>query len=363
MENSILGTNKKEKNEEIKYVSVMKAIGLISVIISHATHFYTEGWGFSIGYNSLFSNIMSYVSTYHIAVFVFCSGILFYNSNYNISFKKFFINKTKRLLFPYFICLFLFLIPIRIFVNWYSNDTSISLETVKIILGLDVGHLWYILMNFNLLIIFFIFRKFIGRNKISTNVILFLILNYSTIIIDILPFRNVLQLSKTIYFMMFFYLGYIFIKEKEKINKFINKDKWLIFLLIHFILFTINIKVTYYNIIIIKIIKLICTIFGILSVYTISLKLLDSKIVYSRVYLNLNKFNFQYYLLHEPLMYIVLFYIMKTNLIKYDTLIVIICLIVGIIGTGFIIFLIEKFKKIYYRRKDEGVNKYNNTNL
>ena len=134
---------------------MMKFIGILLVVLGHSTHMYTTGWVYEMKVESnFFSFLTKYIYSFHMPLFVFISGGIYYylkieNDKYSDCIK--FINKKiDRLLKPYIIIALLYYLPIR-FLLGLENKNILK----NIILANDPGYLWYIIMIFNIDIIFY----------------------------------------------------------------------------------------------------------------------------------------------------------------------------------------------------------------
>lgn len=80
-------------------------------------------------------------------VFFSLSGFLFLNTlKKNSSIKSILWMKVKRLLIPFLVFSFFWLLPIRLIINYpgYSGKSIIDIMWKEIILGYDNGHMWYL---------------------------------------------------------------------------------------------------------------------------------------------------------------------------------------------------------------------------
>lgn len=94
-------------------------------------------------------------------------------------------------------------------------EGNIINNIISSILGLNTGHLWYLLILFNIFIIFYLYESFMLNKKYS--IVLNLIL-FSILYISLGFFTNILQINRAIQYSIFFYLGYEFFRSKDKLN-------------------------------------------------------------------------------------------------------------------------------------------------
>lgn len=95
---------KKERNT---YIDAVKGIGIISIVIGHAS------WELSFGNHII--EIGPFVYLYHLAIFLFCSGYLTKDSNINIT--EFIVKKIKGLYKPFVVYSIGYLLLRNLFIN------------------------------------------------------------------------------------------------------------------------------------------------------------------------------------------------------------------------------------------------------
>ena len=205
-------------NEKItlRELDYLKIIGVLLVVIGHCTSIYTGGWVFISPVKSpIYGLIASYVYTFHVPMLVFVSGAIYYwriNKGKYSTLKSLIINKFKRLLLPFLFIGILYSIPIKYIIG--MTDGNIVGNIKSFVLGLNTGHLWYLLMLFNIFILFYLYESFILNKKYSIvlNLILFSILYISSGF-----FTNIFQINRAIQYSIFFYLGYEFFRSKDEL--------------------------------------------------------------------------------------------------------------------------------------------------
>lgn len=208
------------------------------------------------------------------------------------------------------------------------------------VLGLNTGHLWYLLMLFNIFILFYLYESFILNKKYSIvlNLILFSILYISSGF-----FTNIFQINRAIQYSIFFYLGYEFFRNKDKLTLKLEKFKPKNILIIIPILTAISLvlilvsKIRLSNIMLSKLFSLInvvaalvCITICYLIVYLINnrMKNIILKEKIDKLINIIGKYSFNIYLLHEPIIFIVLHFIAS----KYinPNILVMVCLSISV---------------------------------
>lgn len=149
----------------IEKLDVIRAITIILVVFGHSIIIYNSSWGIYNSDNSVpFLVYCKQVIDYlQMPLFFSLSGYLFYITKDNLSLKKFLVSKIRRLLVPYFIFSFFYLLPIRLFIKYphYLNRSLFSILLNDLVLGKDNGHLWFLQTLFCIFVVFFIVNKII----------------------------------------------------------------------------------------------------------------------------------------------------------------------------------------------------------
>ena len=229
------------------------------------------------------------------------------------------------------------------------------------ILGLNTGHLWYLLMLFDIFIIFYLYEKFILNRKYSIvlNLILFSILYISSEF-----FTNIFQINRAIQYSIFFYLGYEFFRNKDKLTLKLEKFKPKNILIIIPILTAISLvlilvsKIRLSNIMLSKLFSLInvvaalvCITICYLIVYLINnrMKNIIIKDKIDKLINVIGKYSFNIYLLHEPIIFIVLHFISS----KYinPNVLVMLCLSISVSISILISIIHIKIKEQWNNKK------------
>lgn len=339
----------------MKRLNYLKAISLILVVIGHCTNMYKGDWVFESQNSShIYKWISIYVNTIHMQIFVFVSGVIYkYCKKRKEKYKNYkylIVNKFKRLMVPYFIVGFIFVIPISIMVGIKSYSLLYFNNIKPFILGYNNGHLWFLMMLYTLFLIFFILEKCrITEKELILLIVLFLMqVFYSKI-------TRVFLLNKAIYYMFFFFLGYVIFDKYDILYKFENvktnkKIKFIVSIFvmnIGFILLKEQLpQIKLITLIINNFINDIIAILGIIQMYMLV------SIDYSRLYMRrfleiINKYNFDIYLLHEPIIFIVLYKIRNSN----PSFVVFVCFILSISISIMFAKLYRQIKNNFWKRR------------
>lgn len=346
-------------NEKItlRELDYLKIIGVLLVVIGHCTSIYTGGWVFTSPVNSpIYGLIASYVYTFHVPMLVFVSGAIYYYCRINkgkySSLKSLIINKFKRLILPFLFIGILYSIPIKYIIGMTEGNIINNIKSF--VLGLNTGHLWYLLMLFNIFILFYLYESFILNKKYS------IVLN----LISSGFFTNIFQINRAIQYSIFFYLGYEFFRSKDRLILKLEKLKSKSILIMTPILIAISLvlilvsKMKLSSIMLSKffslinvVIAMICIIICYLIVYLINnrMKNIILKEKIDKLINIIGKYSFNIYLLHEPIIFIVLHFIAS----KYinPNILVMVCLSISVSLSMLISVIYMKIKYIFNNKE------------
>ncbi|MEG2917972.1 MAG: acyltransferase [Clostridium sp.] len=305
------------KNNEINYISLLKNIAIILVVVGHAGCIYAGKWSFPVvhGKSEKLRYITEYIYSFHMPLFVFISGYIY---NYNkeklgksYSLYKLTLNKSKRLLLPYFTFGIFFMIPVQMIFNVYQDNTPfISRAINEIILARRPTHLWYLLMLFSLFILFKIIENTINKNNYIVNLLIFTLVYIASY--DITRMYGAYYITFSLKYLIFFYMGYILSRNIDKIK--VTPIKIITYFVAHlalfnikyFSLFNINLSPKYnklFNILTIEAISILGIIFMFyFALYICKSDLVINKITNNKLYKLINECNFDIYLFHHPIM-------------------------------------------------------------
>ena len=153
---------------------------------------------------------------------VFVSGAIYYycrkNKEKYKSLKGLVSNKFKRLIVPFLTIGLFYSIPIKYLIGNIEKGTLLN-SIRDFLIGLNTGHLWYLLMLFDIFILFYLYEKFILNKKYSVivNIAVFTLMYVCSGF-----FTSLLLINRAIQYSIFFYLGYECFRSKYKIYLKIN---------------------------------------------------------------------------------------------------------------------------------------------
>ena len=129
----------------LNYITLMQIVGCILVIFGHSYPFITD-------IPECLSKIQLFIYSFHMPLFVFCSGYLFKYTKQSEknSFIEFSAKRAKRILVPYFVFSVLGIVP-KVLFTQYLNDTfsfnfSQIMQAFLIPRNNIWGHFWFLPM-------------------------------------------------------------------------------------------------------------------------------------------------------------------------------------------------------------------------
>ncbi|AMB96777.1 acyltransferase family protein [Aerococcus urinaeequi] len=210
---------RKKLNEAV----LLRVFAILSVVIGHSIIVYSNEWNwYDMTLESPFLNgLKAFINIFQMPLFISLSGYLFYylkieNGKYT-NFYSFIKNKFTRLIVPFVGIGLLVMIPMRL-LGQYPNYNGKSISTIIIndlLLGKDAGNLWFLPVLFFIFIIFYVYSNFLHRNNKLFLLLVFCILFFASLISFKIP--NIFFMKNTVYYSLFFYLGFCLYPLKYKI--------------------------------------------------------------------------------------------------------------------------------------------------
>lgn len=294
------------------HMTSLKIIGLLLVLIGHSTHAYTGGWVYtSIVPSFLFKIITGYIYSFHMPLFVFISGYLYSYGrlelgkyHHNWTFVK---GKAKRIVVPYLLIGIFYVIPIRMLLQGDSEQSLWNVIVIGILLSKNAGHLWFLLMLFNLFLVFRLLEPMLDHCKWYVILFALFILHMNSHNIPIL-----FQLQATGKFFIYFYLGYLVIQKQKDVKGFLTLGYGWIYFIFHLALLGGVYYMTAFlqipgNHLITILSRFILAVLGIAFTYIFCWQLEKRNFITKNIlYKDLDRYNFSIYLFHEPIIFIIL---------------------------------------------------------
>lgn len=318
--------------KKLENIAFLKTSMMFFVVLYHCMIFFGGNW---INFISpikkvdLIYQIAIFINSFHIQTFCMASGYLYFynklnNNNKNNDFD-FIINKIKKLIIPYLLICMFWVIPFNVYfskVNYFSN-------LCNILLGIKCGQLWFLVMLFDIFIIFCLFFK---KQAFTYKelAIVFLLSTIGSQILFKLEF-NYFQIAVAVQFIFYFYLGGFILNNEKKITK----TKIVLILICLIILIPVSYIKTKFSLIqiLIKFISILKSALEVVIIYIIASKL-ATKIFKFKIYKVFEKNSFGIYLFHQQILYVILFIINgKFNVYIQLSITFIMCLIMSLVIT------------------------------
>lgn len=309
------------ENKRVMVYDWLRLIATIFVVVGHSAYVvqsttfggvaYEFPPNMSVAYSSavlkFFRTMSGWVYGFHMPLFFMLSGAVLALSPIK-PFDVFFRSKIKRLLIPYFIYGWFFMLPVKYLANFYNKDGF--LQALKgFLVGQDSGHLWFLTSLFWCMIAFVLIQRLTSKFTNSTYVLLLAAGIVYFLYNSYIPF-DVLGMKRGLQYIFWFALGYAFEKERS------TKEDW-------------NIKKTLVAFVVLTMIEIVNAKISILNgFFVIVVGAFLTYIFASLCSRYLNKWTrtklwkivirnlFFIYLFHDPLEYIVLRIFFAKNLLE-----------------------------------------------
>lgn len=323
-----------ENKNRLLHIEILQAFAIICVFIGHAFHIYSSsGWYSHKATFDLMSNIIvKSIYAFHMPLFVFLSGYLFYRNKDNITNALSYLKKRfNRLIKPFYLYGLLYLIPMIFLIDPMNKGILFYYE--KFITLQNCWHLWFLPMLF-LVSTFFLF--YLKKYNLKNYFLIVALIILNLIKISKLPYC----ISAVTKYAIYFYLGCIFVYYKNYIENILIKyysSFFLAFIIFEFLAYQLIHERVFY---------LATAIVSILFLYLTSKKLENIKILPNKLISYLSKNLFMLYILHEPIMAYVL-KLLNWGEVYPPIITASIMLIIMIIIVTAIIFSISYLKKSY----------------
>lgn len=296
-----------EKNELLN-VNFAKTVLMILIVLCHSAAFWNGNW-FTKNpkFDSLFlSGFSEWLGTFHVYCFCLISGFLFYylkyekgSEKYN-NFSLFVRQKLKRLIVPYVFLAILWVIPIAMY--FFPNYTIKNI-TISYALAVSPSQLWFLIMLFNVFLIFYALSDIFMKN-IKLGILLSLLF-YGIGVIMPGYFMNVFSIFTSCRFLIFFYIGFI-IRQYKLLNllKKVPSVFWVLFDILLFIIYKRVISTVFADM---KIINLVfvfsLNLFGAIAAFTVLQSIASGFNWNNKFFRFFNKHSMSIYLFHQQIIY------------------------------------------------------------
>jgi len=337
----------KKNNPILINITILRVIAIILVVLGHSLR-NMEAPNLHLFFPHYTSEIevfiKSYIYSFHMPLFFFISGYIFYfintkkEKNYSISIEL--KKKFQRLIIPLYATSFLVLLPTMFIFG--NQNISILKQSISMLQMSSNDHLWFLKALFLIFILIIPIFSYIKKQKIFT---LIMVVGL-TILLYVNSPLNISFLSIVFKYLPYFILGMVTYKLNFNLTKKTYLFIGLFLLIIHFISFSILNNSYYINN---KYIIYILAILGIYAYYFLATYISHLKIPSSiwKKILILDNNSFSIYLFHVVVLYIILYYI------------IIAILQLKIIGSELLVFLSLAYLYQYtYKRFYQKTNSH-----
>jgi len=209
-----------KKQNYLDNCTFIKTILMVLVVFCHAIDFWT---GTRFTRNPVIEApgldfLSKWLGSFHIYTFTLVSGAIFcfvkYDRGGYSKFAPFVMNKIKRLLVPYIFISFIWAGPIAKYFLEYDAKSII----MYFVMGIAPGQLWFLLMLFDVFIIFWLLSDFFYWHDIFGAVVV--IGFYGIGIVGTMVVPNIFQIWTACQYITFFWIGFkIYQKGSELIER------------------------------------------------------------------------------------------------------------------------------------------------
>lgn len=191
---------------ELKNCTFVKTVLMLFIVFYHSILFWGGSWfvGEPVFAAKSLGVLADWLNTFHIYGFALVSGYLFYVLKYEKGkygkFIPFVVGKVKRLIVPFAFVSLVWVVPISAHFFSYGLDDIFN----KFCLGSSPGQLWFLLMLFDVFLIFWPLSDFMKNHHLLG---LFLTLGMFAVGFVFNKVTNVFQISTALTYIPFFWIG------------------------------------------------------------------------------------------------------------------------------------------------------------
>lgn len=247
----------------------MKTTAIVLVVLGHVTRMYTAQGILDIGIHpTLLRLLTSLIYSFHMPAFFAVSGAVYYiNKVEKQKYQNkgtFILNKARRLMIPYLVFALLWVFPTMWYMGFVESPVKYFIDSY--FFALNPRHLWFLIVLFEIFVVFCLFQKQIHNHRWLTLIVLFL----CWFLADLMPVT--LQLSNLFRYTIYFYVGYLFVPYCNYIDYYLMGEKRIFMLLGIMLLWVTSHLVAYYFrsvMVVFPLLSLVSALFGTLMLYMI----------------------------------------------------------------------------------------------
>lgn len=291
--------------------------------------------------------IVGLIYMFHVPLFFALSGMCYaLNEHAEYSLDKFTWKKFNRLIIPFFLVGSLYMVPVKYLAKYFPDIFLAE----KVFFNLEFyGHLWFLLVLFEIFMIFRLLRQYF-QNSITPLIFISLVFYFVGIpkLYDLIGGQNPYLILHAVTYLIWFVLGYVIYREHDAVENYLNRYSSYALCFITAAIFLADSEYDFLPL-------FFKTLSGCAATYFLAICLSKTRLVNWDLYGTLLKYNFSIYLFHDPLNYLVIHAFSKWNWIETSPNLaatafigmrtIIICLV-----SVFIAYILDK-SKIYLKSK------------
>lgn len=194
-------------------VNFARSVLIVLVVLGHSLIFWTGEWVFGnvAIQEPILGHISNWFGTFHTHALTAISGFTYeyvIDKRGRYYFSDLFKKKIRRLLFPYLFISIFWVIPLTSIFIPVDSDFIVN----KFVLGKSPAQLWFLLMLFNVFVLFFPLRHLLEKSSIFY--VLFPFLYFISIAFGDLS-NNYFQFFTSIKYLSFFAIGHLIYKHRK----------------------------------------------------------------------------------------------------------------------------------------------------
>lgn len=294
-----------KREQELRNCNFVKTVLMILVVLYHSMVFWTGDWfrGEPVYNSEILSIISRWLNSFHIYGFTLVSGYIFFylkeeKGSYGM-FVPYIINKSKRLLVPYVFTSVMWVIPISI--SFFEHDIMTIIK--KYILAIAPSQLWFLVMLFEVFIIFWVLTDFFVKyDLLGFGVALML---YVGGMCGAYMLPNIFSIWTTCRYVLFFLIGFKLRQHGTEIIKRISLYIWIAadvvaFIVTQYLDTAEGVVLKFAS----KLSELVLYVIGAVMIFVVLLKIAESiEWQDKKLFIYLKKYAMPIYLFHQQVIY------------------------------------------------------------
>lgn len=208
--------------DKVDLYSNIRVICTLLVVVGHCTNLgLVDSNGYDIiAYTNSVQIVTEYIReiiySFHMPLFVSLSGAVFYLTfDDSKSFSSLVCKKAKKLLVPFYVVGLTILIPVRYFIGYYQNTDVLNTIGRDILMAYDVNYLWYLMMLFQVSVLFYLIQKM--RRFRHSAVVIGAVLFAVSVSSYALP-TMLFQVNRVLEFSFWFFAGMLIEEKRKQLN-------------------------------------------------------------------------------------------------------------------------------------------------